>query len=96
MCDAIESFVREAREAGRAKGLMTEAHLDVLRCVLLNARRHADDDPAAYGAMWAYALAAITKSEWPVKRRLQELDTIADVFGAAYSRRLPPFSEAIH
>jgi hypothetical protein len=96
MPDAIETFLDEVREAGRERGSITEAHLVFLQSVLVNIERLAGEDAAAYGAFWEYTKGAITKTEWPVKRRLEELHTIGDVFNRAYSRRLPPASQAAH
>jgi hypothetical protein len=96
MHDAIETFLSEVRRAGQVRGLITEAHLDFLRSILINLERHSGEDAAAYGAFWEYVRGAITRTEWPVKRRLEELYTIGDVFHRAYSRRSPPASEAVH
>jgi hypothetical protein len=92
----IETFLDEVREAGKVRGLITEAHVDFLQTVLTNLERLAGEDAAAYGAFWEYTKGAITRTEWPVKRRLEELHTIGDVFNRAYSRRSPPASQAAH
>jgi hypothetical protein len=92
----IAGFLDELCEAGREHGLLTETHVEFLRSVLINIERLAGEDAAAYGAFWEYTKGAITKTEWPVKRRLEELHTIGDVFNRAYSRRLPPASQAAH
>jgi hypothetical protein len=92
----IDAFLDEVREAADLAGLITEAHLDFLQSVLTNIERLAGEDAAAYGAFWEYTKGAITKTEWPVKRRLEELHTIGDVFNRAYSRRSPPASQAAH
>jgi hypothetical protein len=96
MHDAIETFLGEVREAGKVRGLLAKSHLDFLQTVLTNLERLAGEDAAAYGAFWEYAKGAISRTEWHVKRRLEELWTIGDVFNRAYSRRSPPASEAVH
>ena len=93
---AIDAFLDEVREAGKVRGLLREEHVEIIRCALINSLNAAGEDPAAYGAMWRYAKAAITRTDWPVKRRLEELGVIGDVFHRAYSRRAPPSSDALH
>jgi hypothetical protein len=92
MRPAIEQFIVEMREAGKVRGLLTEAHVEYIRDVLTGVAGAAEDHPV----LWRYALEAISRRDLTVKARLEQLGVVGDVFQRAYRKRLPATSDTAH
>jgi hypothetical protein len=73
----IVGFLDELREAGRQRGLITEAHVAVIETVLANLCFAAGDDPGLVD-LWDSVRALISDTSRSVKERLAGLDTLGD------------------
>jgi hypothetical protein len=71
MDNAIETFLDEAREAGKVRGLITEEHIEIIRSALVNGYNAAGDDPRLLD-LWDGVRDVITDRRMSVKARLVE------------------------
>jgi hypothetical protein len=68
---AIESFLDEVREVGRANGRLHEEHVEIIRTALVNSFNAAGDDPRLL-ALWDDVREVITDEMGKVAERFDE------------------------
>jgi hypothetical protein len=79
MDNAIETFLDEAREAGKVRGLITEEHIEIIRSALVNGYNAAGDDPRLLD-LWDGVRDVITDRRMSVKERLVAMGKVAERF----------------
>jgi hypothetical protein len=94
-CASIDRFMGECREWARVRPAITPAHISFIEQALVNAHRAAAESPNCFGTMWGCIETAITRSNWDVKAKLEEMGRIGDAFRAEFKRHLPPQSTSV-
>jgi hypothetical protein len=74
----IDIFVDEIREAAKVRGLITEAHIEIIRSVLVRAYDAADES-GEFLELWDSVRDLIANKSMPVKARLLELGRIGEL-----------------
>jgi hypothetical protein len=94
-CAVIEAFLTEVRARAVEKPAITPAHIATIETALLNAHKGAVQHPKSLGPMWGCIEMAITRTDWTVKAKLEEMGRIAGAFHTEFKKYTPPQSTSI-
>ncbi len=95
-CASIDRFIAECRERSRVRPQFTAAHISSIEASLVAAQRAAEESPKCFGTMWSCIETAITRTDWDVRAKIDELKLIGDTFGAEFRKYVPPQSASAH
>jgi hypothetical protein len=77
MIEVIETFLGEVREAGKARGLITEEHVEIIRTALVNGHAVAGESVELMD-LWDGVHGVIVQRDKSVKWRLEQMGKVAD------------------